>query len=259
VTDYPTSSDPTTVLKTFLTTPNPDAAARFAEGHPELREPLVILAVANAAVGAKQAGNADMAQSMWGHAGLLCGRSWPQGLGIVARLAAAYTALQRPPIDSATITAVIEATRPITAGHAAAAHPTLLPRLLNIASVVLAQTYAVTGERGLLDEAVEVQRKAVAATPANSPDRPSHLNNLANCLGGLYKATGESGLLDEAVRVQREAVTATPLTSAERPTTLNNLANRLADLYRATGERGLLDEAVRVTRTLVGCCRLPEP
>jgi hypothetical protein len=240
-----------TVLEAFLTTPDWDAAVRFAESHPELRNPFAILALADAAVEANQTGKTNAARYLAGHAGLLCGPSWSEGPDIVARLAAAYTALQQAPTDPATVTAAIEVTRPITAGHAAAAHPTLLPRLLNTTSAILAQTYAATGQRGLLDEAVRAQRKAIAVTPATSADRPGYLNNLAIDLRDLYAATGVRGLLDEAVGVQREAVAVTPATSADRPAYLNNLGNHLTSLYAATGERGLLDEAVGVQREAV--------
>ena len=61
-----------------------------------------------------------------------------------------------------------------------------------------------------LNEAVEVSRAAVVATPTNHANRGGRLNIFGLALRLLYERTREIAVLNEAVSVLREAVATTP-------------------------------------------------
>jgi tetratricopeptide (TPR) repeat protein len=285
----PEVRDLQTNLNAFLAIPDPATANRFADAHPELRDPNVVALLVYSASGSDDGG---AAQELFAYALILCGMGWPDGPAVVTNVVTAVAILRESPFDRAVCDQAIEAAR--GAGQAlgrSGLHPVLLARTLDIASGVLAQGHAATGDRALLDEAITLQRQAVRAVrttgalnnlalrladlydvtgdwalldeaitlqrevlhadPGAGPERPTILNNLAKYLSTLHHATGERALLDEAVNVQRQAVEATPTTSTERPRHLTNHAAGLVEMYRATGERALLDEAVDVQRQAV--------
>ncbi|WP_037687306.1 CHAT domain-containing protein [Streptomyces durhamensis] len=115
------------------------------------------------------------------------------------------------------------------------------------------------GGSGLLAEAVEVGRRAVAAMPDGHPLRAGLAGLLGPVLRTLSDRTGESGLLAEAVALCRGAVAATP---EDSPAFLQHLVS-LADTLRAhaerTGDLRLLTEAVEVGRRAVAATPAASP
>jgi tetratricopeptide (TPR) repeat protein len=67
-----------------------------------------------------------------------------------------------------------------------------LPRLLNNLGVATLHRYERTRDLADLDETVEALEAAVAATPEDSPDRPLHLQALANALDERRRHTGQA-------------------------------------------------------------------
>src|SRR5665811_889504 len=62
-----------------------------------------------------------------------------------------------------------------------------------------------TGDQADLDEAVTAGRDAVAASPADHPDRAAMLSNLGVALRTRFERTGSQADLDEAVTAGRDA------------------------------------------------------
>jgi hypothetical protein len=91
----------------------------------------------------------------------------------------------------------------------------------------LLMRYRRTGELVHLDEAVEVGRQAVAAAPADHPDRPMYLSNLGNGLRTRFRRAGKLADLNEAIEVGRQAVAAISKHHPDRPSCLLNLSSGL--------------------------------
>ncbi|MET8876228.1 tetratricopeptide repeat protein [Nocardia sp. NPDC004604] len=108
-----------------------------------------------------------------------------------------------------------------------------------------------TGSMTDLDEAMESKRAAVAATPADHPDRAGRLNNLGLALQNRFERTGSMTDLDEAVESKRAAVAATPADHPDRAMYLNNLGNVLRIRFERAGTVTDLDEAVETGRAAV--------
>lgn len=116
-----------------------------------------------------------------------------------------------------------------------------------------------SGDPSDLDNAVRINREAVAATPAGHPDRAAHLSSLATSLRFRFKRTEEPADLDEAVDVARRAVDATPVDDPQRPGFLSGLANALVDQFEQTKPLGCLDEAVNAGRRAVDATPADHP
>ncbi|KUL81295.1 hypothetical protein ZTR_09390 [Talaromyces verruculosus] len=102
-----------------------------------------------------------------------------------------------------------------------------------------------------LEEAIQVTRQAVEATPDDHPDRAGQLNNLGSHLGDRYSRTGAMADLEEAIEVTRQAVETTPDDNPDRAMYSNNLGIRLSDRYSRTGSMADLEGAIKVTRQAV--------
>jgi CHAT domain-containing protein len=127
--------------------------------------------------------------------------------------------------------------------------------VFNNAGGVFLRRYWRNGDIQDLNLALNLWQQAVAATPPDSPDRPSRLNNLGNGLRDRYARTGRMEDLEEAIRVYQQAVAATPPDSPDRPSRLNNLGNGLRDRYARTGRMEDLEEAIHVYQQ---ACELAE-
>ncbi|MFF4796195.1 CHAT domain-containing protein, partial [Streptomyces sp. NPDC001276] len=101
-----------------------------------------------------------------------------------------------------------------------------------------------------LEEAAEVARQAVAATPHNNPDRALYLSSLGACLRYLVQM-GRVESLEEAVEVARQAVAATPHNHTRYASHLSNLAAVLSMLFARTGQVQALEEAIELGRQAV--------
>jgi tetratricopeptide (TPR) repeat protein len=108
-----------------------------------------------------------------------------------------------------------------------------------------------TGHQPDLDEAITVDRDAVAATPTGHTARPRYLSNLCSSLRARFERTGQQPDLDEAIAVGRDAVAATPTSHTDQPKHLSNLANALRTRFERTGQQPDLDEAIAVGRDAV--------
>ena len=77
-----------------------------------------------------------------------------------------------------------------------------------------------------LDRAIDLEVAALARTPADSPDYPMRLANLASSLSTRYALRGDPADLDRAVDLEEEARHRTPADSPDYPMRLGNLAIR---------------------------------
>jgi hypothetical protein len=106
----------------------------------------------------------------------------------------------------------------------------------------------VTGSFDLLDEAITLQREALALRPGEHPHHASSCNNLAIALQERYRVTGSSDLLDEAIKLHRKALTLQPGEHPDRSQSCYNLANALHSRYQVTGSSDLLNETIELHR-----------
>ncbi|KAF8552776.1 hypothetical protein OG21DRAFT_1415461, partial [Imleria badia] len=102
-----------------------------------------------------------------------------------------------------------------------------------------------------LEDAISVFRDAVDLTPHGHPDKPGHLNNLANCLRARFERIGELRDLDDAILRYRDAVDLTPHGHPHKPGHLCSLGNSFKARFRRLGELGDLDGAVSMLRDAV--------
>ncbi|TKK84216.1 CHAT domain-containing protein [Herbidospora galbida] len=103
----------------------------------------------------------------------------------------------------------------------------------------LQQRYRATRRSADTEEAADVLREAVAATPEASPYRPGYLGNLGSVLLERYQAVGQTAAFDEAIIHLREAVRTVHPANVQRPALMNSLARALLvgghDLDEAIG------------------------
>ncbi|GKZ32885.1 hypothetical protein AbraIFM66950_002571 [Aspergillus brasiliensis] len=92
---------------------------------------------------------------------------------------------------------------------------------------------------------------AVAATPADYPDRALYLNSLSRYLSSRFNRTGNLDDLEAAISHARDAVAATPVNHPNRAGYLSNLSNRLSSRYDRTGNLDGLESAILCARYAV--------
>lgn len=109
-----------------------------------------------------------------------------------------------------------------------------------------AAEFAETGHPGALDDAIDLLRQAVAATPGSHPDLARYLFALDDALERRFELTGVLADVDEAVRVSRQAVAAVPPGSTDHASALSNLGNALGMRFDRTHDLADLDEAIEV-------------
>jgi tetratricopeptide (TPR) repeat protein len=108
--------------------------------------------------------------------------------------------------------------------------------------------YHLCGDIALLDEAIELNRKALGLRPPGHPARERSCNNLGNTLHARYEQCGDLTLLDEAIELKREALALLPPGNPERAVNCNNLANSLRTRYTQCDDLTLLDKAIELER-----------
>jgi hypothetical protein len=232
-------------MQAFIAMSDAEAARRFAELHPELRD---ISVVADLVSAAKD--DPHHAALYRARAQILCGSEWPEGPEIAASVLGCYAALDGSPEDRTLLTDAFVLTRSVVDLEVRrVAHPAMLPSLLWVSSLLLIHLYTMTNQRDRLDEALTTQRAAVAATPPRSAERLQQVNNLANILAESYAATGQMAFLEEALTLQRSVIDGLPPGVLERSESLSNLAARLLDFYKATSQPAFLEEAISVQRS----------
>jgi CHAT domain-containing protein/predicted TPR repeat methyltransferase len=116
--------------------------------------------------------------------------------------------------------------------------------VLNNAGGTFLRCYWAQGRAADLERALTFWTEALAATPPDSPDRPSRLNNLGVGLRDRYARSGRLEELDAAIAAYEQALAATPPDSPDRPSILNNLGNGLSDRYARSGRLEELDAAI---------------
>ncbi|WP_069464456.1 CHAT domain-containing protein, partial [Actinacidiphila rubida] len=122
---------------------------------------------------------------------------------------------------------------------------------LNSLGTTLRLRFARGGGMALLEEAVEVGRRAVSA-PLHGGAYPAMcLSSLATSLGLMFTRGGDVALLEEAVDAGRRAVALTPDDRPERGGRLGSLALDLRVLFTHVGDVALLEEAVDTGRQAV--------
>jgi tetratricopeptide (TPR) repeat protein len=238
------------LVRLFVARRDWEMARRYADLHPELWNLGVIHVLMTNAYRASERGEHEYAQLLASRAGLLTGSHKTDAPALLTELVDVSEVLKSGRHDAETLRSALD-----IAGAAAgeAFHPLMAAKVLDAVGWLLAMISTYTGERAVLDDAIEVTRRAVELTPPADTGLglPVRLNNLAIHLGDLYTATGERAVLDEALEAARRAVRLTPPANTDLPAHLSTLANMLAGLYAATGERAVLDEAVEAARRAV--------
>ncbi|MFB7506954.1 CHAT domain-containing protein [Streptomyces broussonetiae] len=131
---------------------------------------------------------------------------------------------------------------------------------LNNLAIALRCDFERTGDLDALRRSAHYARKAVAAAPAEAPQRTEALLSLGVTLQELGKRTGDDSALREAVACGREAVT-TAHNESLRATALDDLGIALRMSFERTGELSEIQEAVECGRQAVadGVRRHREP
>ena len=73
------------------------------------------------------------------------------------------------------------------------------PCTLSNLGLALRTRFERTGDRADLDAAIDAGQQAVAASPADHPDRAGYLSNLGNALRTRFERTGDQADLDAAI------------------------------------------------------------
>ncbi|MFI2504973.1 CHAT domain-containing protein [Streptomyces sp. NPDC018972] len=112
-------------------------------------------------------------------------------------------------------------------------------------------SHDVTGELGQLGRAIDLHERAVAALPADHPDLPRSLINLANAHISRFVAVHERAALDRAQALLRRVLDHVSATSPLRPYALTALSTSEDEKFRITDELADLDGAVELAREAV--------
>ncbi|KAJ6003550.1 CHAT domain-containing protein [Penicillium canescens] len=110
-----------------------------------------------------------------------------------------------------------------------------------------------------LEEAINVTRQLIDATPPDHLDRAGRLNNLGVYLGDRYSRIGTIADLEEAINVARQAVDATPPDHPHRGLWLNNLGDHLVQRYSRTRLIADLGEAIKLKQQAIRATPLGHP
>jgi tetratricopeptide (TPR) repeat protein len=108
-----------------------------------------------------------------------------------------------------------------------------------------------TGDRAALDTAIGLLQQAVAASPADHPDRAAMLSNLGGALQRRFERTGDLADLDAAITAGQQAVAASPADHPGRAGRLSNLGLALRIRFERTGDLADLDTAIGLLRQAV--------
>jgi hypothetical protein len=111
--------------------------------------------------------------------------------------------------------------------------------------------YQSTGDLTLLDEAVELQRKALCLRSEGHPKRALSCADLATSLWNRFQQTGDRILLDEALDLRREVLHLRPEGHLHRAESCRSLATALWTRFKQTGDAVLLDKALGLQREIL--------
>jgi CHAT domain-containing protein len=116
--------------------------------------------------------------------------------------------------------------------------------VLNNAGGTFLRCYWAQGRAADLERALTFWTEALAATPPDSPARPSILTNLGLGLHARYARSGRLEDLDAAIAAYEQALDTTPPDSPDRPSRLTNLGGGLHARYARSGRLDDLDAAI---------------
>ncbi len=141
-----------------------------------------------------------------------------------------------------------------------AEHDARRSEYLSDLAATVSRRAATTGDLALHEEAVRLNREALACAPTGSASEGAvRRSNLGAALAILARRTGDADLLAEAVRAHREAVALSPLDDHYRVHRLGNLGDALQNLAEIRSGSGLLEEAVAVLREAVAVSAVDTP
>lgn len=167
--------------------------------------------------------------------------------------------LARAPEEQAELEEALDLWAPVAKDSPEALPPEVLPLLeahaveqVSTHALELAATYEVSDDPAVLDEAIDLFREVVRATPADYHDRGRYLSNLAVALRSRFEATGDLGVLDEAVDTLREAAQAMPADDERLPLVLDGFGNVLLDRFGRSGDIADVREAVAAGERAAG-------
>ncbi|KAG1841252.1 hypothetical protein F4604DRAFT_1690386 [Suillus subluteus] len=120
--------------------------------------------------------------------------------------------------------------------------------LLCSLSMVLSIRFEHRGSDEDLDQAIALQREALALCPVGHTDRSVSLNNLANLLCTRFDHRGNGEDLDHAIGLQREALALCPVGHTDWSMSLNNPANLFSTWFDHRGSGEDLDQAIELQR-----------
>jgi tetratricopeptide (TPR) repeat protein len=96
-----------------------------------------------------------------------------------------------------------------------------------------------------LEEAIQMSRQAIKATPEDHLDLAGSLNNLGIMLQNRYERMGRMEDLEEAIGVARQAVEPKHGDHPDLASWLSSLGNKLERRYERTGKMEDLEESRR--------------
>ncbi|ETW76798.1 hypothetical protein HETIRDRAFT_174846 [Heterobasidion irregulare TC 32-1] len=99
-----------------------------------------------------------------------------------------------------------------------------------------------------LDEAIHLDREALALHPPGHADRSDSLNKLAIHLWSRFEGTRQMQDLEEAIEIDREALSLRPFGHSGRSNSLFNLAIDLRSRFKQTGQLQDLEAAIELDR-----------
>ncbi|CAF9931585.1 MAG: hypothetical protein GOMPHAMPRED_005962 [Gomphillus americanus] len=120
--------------------------------------------------------------------------------------------------------------------------------LQNNLGVFLEARFERTGDMADLEEAIQINRRAVASAPENDPNFAAYHNNLGNKLERRYDRTGDINDLDEAVQISERAVALTSEDQSNLAIRLSNLSQIFAKLYKRRQDMSDLEKAIQALR-----------
>jgi tetratricopeptide (TPR) repeat protein len=125
--------------------------------------------------------------------------------------------------------------------------PNRADNCINLATS-LYERYKEAGDITLLDEAIKLEREALALRPPGDPYRVNICDSLGTSLQARYKHAGDIVLLDEAIELGREGLALQPPGHPDRSNSCDILSVALCLRYDQTGDGALLDEGIELLR-----------
>ncbi|MFJ9250151.1 CHAT domain-containing protein [Streptomyces sp. NPDC101776] len=129
----------------------------------------------------------------------------------------------------------------------------ILPRLIDEAVDTVtarAREVAESHDPAEQDELIALWERIITIVPADDPESPGYLSNLANAVFSRFQVTGETSDLNLAIEHYRTAL-ASELSPSVRAALLSNLASALDERFDWSGDSADLEEAVRLSREAV--------